>query len=211
MYSVRSTQKLQTLRWARFGLASRGGIFGFLLLLYLERDLVRVDVAGGVLGHRRQVVAAGTVRHADGGAPRLEELNVGRHHLGRLPLLAVLALPGASLEPALDVDQGTLAEVVGDLLREVSAADVPGHDVVVVGVLAALTVLPAPIAVGRDRELAHRIALGGVPDLRVARQATHQHDFVEAGHLAFTPRPERPHRPLRPGTRPGSIAKSVRT
>src|SRR5919201_600822 len=134
MYSVRSTQKLQTLRWARFGLASRGGIFGFLLLLNLERDLVRVDVAGGVLGHRRQVVAAGTVRHADGGAPRLEELDVGRHHLGRLPLL---------------------------------------------------TVLSAPVAVGRDRELAHRVPLGRVPDLRVARQAAHQHDFVEAGHLAL--------------------------
>src|ERR671935_520498 len=112
MYWVRSTQKLQTFRCARFGLASRGGIFGFLLLLYLERDLVRVDVAGGVLGHRRQVIAAGAVRHADGGAPRLEELDVGRHDLGRLPLLAVLTLPRAGLEPALDIDKRTFAQVV---------------------------------------------------------------------------------------------------
>src|SRR6202011_1923362 len=109
-------------------LASASHLVAALLLSsLLERNLVGIDIPRHVLGHSRQVVdrRCGDCR-ADPRASRLEELDVGGHNLSRAPLLAVLAFPGSGLESALDVDEGPLAEVVGDLLGEVSLADVPG-------------------------------------------------------------------------------------
>src|SRR5205823_7656276 len=103
--------------------------------VFSERDVVGVDVADsgpGVVGQGRHLVVAAH-SGADAGTPRLEELDVVGDHLGRPPLLAVLALPGPGLEAALDVDERSLPGVLGDDLGQVPAADVPGDDVVVVG------------------------------------------------------------------------------
>src|ERR1700694_2793436 len=151
MYWAFSTQKLHTLRCGRFGVPSLGGIA--FLTHSLERNLIRIDIPRHVLCHPRQVVDRGGVNSgSDPRATRFEELDVVCDHLGRAPLLAVLALPGAGLEAPLDVDEGSLAEEIGNLLGEVSLADVPGHDVVVVGELLALAVGARRVAVGRDRE-----------------------------------------------------------
>src|SRR5579859_1359193 len=184
MYWTFSTQKLQTLRCVRFGFPSLGGI---LFLLLLERDLVGIDVPRHVLGHPRQVVdrpGVGDDTGAGAGSTRLEELDVVGDHLGGPPLLAVLAFPGAGLQPALDVDQRALAQEVRHLLGEVPLADVPGHDVVVVGELLALPVGSRRVAVGGDRKGGDRLAARRVAHLRVLGQAAHQHHLVQACHHA---------------------------
>src|SRR2546423_12177443 len=106
MWSAFSTQKAQTLRCARFGLPSRGGILLLASSLPksgsrqdLKGDLVRVDVTGRLLGHRRQLIGgSGSGSGSSGPAAvlaGLQELDVVRDHFGGAPFLPVLALPGA--------------------------------------------------------------------------------------------------------------------
>src|SRR5579884_4317929 len=103
-----------------------------------ERDLVGIDVADGrLVGERRLLAGAG---RAGAGAPGVQELDLGGHHFRAAALLAVLTLPGAGLEPTLDVDQGPLSGVLGRDLGQVALAQVPDHDVVEVGELPALAV-----------------------------------------------------------------------
>src|SRR5215471_16807087 len=182
---MRSTQNWQTLRLERFGRpASLRSDMGSLLRLVSERDVVWIDVADGgarVVGQRRQLVVAA---HA-GAHPRaagVEELDVVGDDLGGPALLPVLALPGAGLQAALDVDERALARVLADDPGQVPPAHVPGDDVVVVGELALLALVPAAVAVGRDAERGHRLAARGVAHLGIPGQAPDQHHLVEVAH-----------------------------
>src|SRR5215510_15894391 len=114
---MRSTQNVQTLRLERLGLPSLRsdtGMFGLYSSRFSsEGDVVRVDVAdpdARVVGQGRQLVAGHA--GAGAGAARLQELDVVGDHLGGAPLLAVLALPGAGLQPPLDVDERALPRVL---------------------------------------------------------------------------------------------------
>src|SRR5438093_13291335 len=73
-------------------------------------------------------------------AARFEELDFGRVHLGGLALLAVLAFPGTGLQPALDVNQASLMEILASYLGQVALTDVTDHHGVVSGVLRLLRV-----------------------------------------------------------------------
>src|SRR5581483_12021024 len=95
-----------------------------------------------------------------------EELHGLGDDLDRLPLLAVLGLPLAPVEAAVDRDGPALREV----LRAVLALVAPDGDVEVVGLVrprAGRVLLPR---VHRDPQLADRRAARRVPELGVARQ-----------------------------------------
>src|SRR5207237_637888 len=150
-----------------------------------KRYVVRVDVlalglaggcrgspasgTGGRLSGRELVVAQGWRAFAGGvataapaRAAAVQELDGVGVDLGARALLAVLALPRAGLQAALDVDHRSLAQVLGADLGQVSLALVPGHDVVEVGELLALAVGPGAVAVGGDAEAGHGCAGWGV-------------------------------------------------
>ena len=112
-------------------------------------------------------------------AARFEELDFGRVHLGGLALLAVLAFPGTGLQPALDVNQASLMEILAGYLGQVALADVPNHHVVVIGVFLLLTVRGLAVAVGRQREARHRGPARRVTHFRIAGQAADEHHFVQ--------------------------------
>src|SRR5438132_1954867 len=83
----------------------------------LERDIFRVDVARGLVVVPWRCGNRGLDRFGRRGlrlrlAARFEELDLGRIHLGGLALLAVLAFPGAGLEPRLDVYEASLVQVL---------------------------------------------------------------------------------------------------
>src|SRR2546428_4845055 len=112
-------------------------------------------------------------------APRFEELDFGRVHLGGLALLAVLAFPGTGLEPALDIYEAALVKVLAGDLGEVALTDVPHHHVVVVGVLLLLTVGALAVAVGCQREARYRGPARGIAHFRITGQAANKHTFVQ--------------------------------
>src|ERR1041385_5767465 len=114
---MRSTQNWQTLRLERFGLPAslRSDMVRGLLQhgLGSERDVVGVHVAdarpgAGVIGQRGHLLVAHAAALAGAGAPAVQELDVVGAPLGGPPLLAVLALPRAGLQAALDVHQRAL-------------------------------------------------------------------------------------------------------
>src|SRR5512135_2956348 len=102
--------------------------------------------------HGRSGAAGGRDAAAATCAARLEELHVVGDDLGDAALLAVLALPGAGLDAALDEDERTLARVLRHGLGQVSLADGVRHDVVVVSELLALAVRAGRPPVGGDAE-----------------------------------------------------------
>src|SRR5260370_30141214 len=103
------------------------------------------------------------------------ELDFGGVYLGGLALLAVLAFPGTRLQPALDVNEASLVQILAGNLRQVALADVPDHDVVVIGVFLLLTVRTLSVAVGCQREAGHRRAARRVAHFRIAAQSTTTH------------------------------------
>src|SRR5205807_9110792 len=151
-----------------------------------EGDVVGIDVAA--VGGRRRPADGGT-----GGflAPRcrgqatailtaVEELHVVGVDLGPVALLTgVLVVPGAGLQPPLDVDETALLKVLATELGELAVALVPDHDVVVVGVLAALAAGVLAVPVGGQSKLADRGAGRRVAQLRVARQPADEHHPIQ--------------------------------
>src|SRR5215204_1083755 len=147
----------------------------------LERDVVvrspgahgRGREVRGVRGNVALRREATTVLAALTGA---EELDGVGNDIHRLPLLAVLALPLAPFEPAVDRDRAALLEVRGAVL----ALRAPDRDVEVIGLLAPLAgrrVLAT--RVDRDAQLAHRGAAGRCAQLGVAREVSGQDDPVD--------------------------------
>src|SRR6266850_6300438 len=95
--------------------------------------------------------APGTLRAA-------HELDALGDHLGGGALLAVLALPVARLQPALDEDLAALVEVFTARLGLLT----PHHDREEARLFALLPALRAVVAVHRHAEVCHGRATGGV-------------------------------------------------
>src|SRR5215208_5546949 len=114
-----------------------------------------------------------------------EELHGVGDHLDCLPLRAVLRLPLAPLEPAVDTDGAALREV----LRAVLALRAPDGDVEVIRLLRPLArrrVLAA--RVHREPEAADGHSARRMAELGVAREVADEDDAVDVGH-ALTPPP----------------------
>src|SRR5207253_4358037 len=140
----------------------------------LEGNVFRVDVARGLLVMARRRGNRGLDRFGRRRrlrlrlAARFEELDFGGVYLGGLALLTVLAFPGTGLQPALDIHQASLVEVLAGDLGQVALADVPDHHVVVVGVFLLLSVGGLSVAIGRQREARHRGPARRVTHFRIA-------------------------------------------
>src|SRR5204863_414859 len=117
---------------------------------------------------------------------RVEHRHVLRQDFDAGALLAVLALPAARLQPALDVDLAALGEELVAGLGEL----VPGHDLEPLGLV--LCPLPGRLVhpagpVDSDGEVAHRRAALGVAQLRVLAEVADDHDLVKtASHSPYS-------------------------
>src|SRR5207302_10356596 len=132
----------------------------------LEGDVVvgRLREVGRVGGRRSrgdELVAA-----VAGVAAAAQELDALGDDLHGLALRAVLRVPLAPVEPAVDPDRAALAQVLRARLGLVAE----DRDVEVVRLVDPLARLVAPAAVDRDPQAADGGAAGGVPELRVLRQ-----------------------------------------
>src|SRR5665213_2308788 len=164
----------------------------WVFLACLEGDVVGVDVTTGVGSERRDGRAGagglpaevGTAAAAITVLAAVQELHVVGIDLGLVALgPRVLVVPRAGLEAALDVDHAALLEVLAAELGELAVAGVPHHDVVVVGVLAALAAGILAVAIGGDGQVADGGSAGCEAQLRVAGEAADEHHAVErAGH-----------------------------
>src|SRR5437773_2254640 len=151
---------------------------------FLERDVVvcgaRPEVGVGLRRRARgdvRVLAAAALAAA-------EELHGVGDHLDRLALGAVLRLPLAPLEAAVDRDRAALGEV----LRAVLALVAPDRDVEVVRLLRPLAGgrILAP-RVHREPQAADGHPARRVPELRVAREVADEDDAVDVGHSYSSP------------------------
>src|SRR5205814_7645695 len=148
---------------------------------------------GGCVARRASRAYAGTgtgtCTRTGSRAARLEKLHVVCDDLGHAPLLAVLTLPGACLDAALDENERAFARVLRDCLGKISLADRVRDDVVVVGELLALAVGAGGPAIRRDRKAGDRGAARRVAHLGVLREPADEQCFVEVRHLPFLPIP----------------------
>src|SRR5690554_7543518 len=116
-------------------------------------------------------------------ATGVEHLHVVDHDLGGVAVLAVLALPLAGLQVALDVDLAALLQVLlGDLGQLVEH-----HHVVPLGALLALTgLLVHPGVGGRQAQVGDRRTGGQEANLGILSQVADEDDLVDAtGHLGL--------------------------
>ena len=98
------------------------------------------------------------------------------HDLGRIPLYAVL-LPLPGLKLALDVDLGTLLQI---LLRDLGEVVVINDDLMPLGLFLPIArVLVAPRLRCCDAKIDHRIAAAHAADFRVGAQIPHQNYLVD--------------------------------
>src|SRR5437764_690153 len=111
-------------------------------------------------------------------AAAAEELHGVGDDLDRLALRAVLRVPLAPLEPAVDCDGTTLGEV----LRARFALVPPHGDVEVVRLLRPLARVVLAARVDREAEAADGSPGWGVAKLGVAGQVADEHDAVDVGH-----------------------------
>ena len=98
--------------------------------------------------------------------------------LGRVPLVAVLIVPLARLELALDVDLLALGEV----FRQRFSGLAPQHHAMPFGLLLTLSGLVVPDLRGRHVERGDRGAARRVAQFRIAPEISDENDFVHAAH-----------------------------
>src|SRR5438132_3124337 len=148
----------------------------------LERDVVvcrrRAEIGGLRRRGRRHELVAAAARFV---AAAAEELDRVGDDLDRLALRAVLGLPLAPVEAAVDADGPALREVLRAALGLVS----PDGDVEVVRLVAPLAggivLLPR---VDGDPELADGRPVRGRPELGILRQVADENDAVDVGHYS---------------------------
>src|SRR5919198_2962919 len=133
---------------------------------------LEVARVGGDVRPRREAVAA-----AHRVVAAAQELHGVRHDVDRLALVAVLVLPLAPLEAAVDGDGPAL----GQEARAVLALGAPDRDVEVVGLVLPVAGRALATRVAGDAQRAHRrTALGG-PQLGIAGQVAREDDPVDVG------------------------------
>src|SRR5262249_12005985 len=112
--------------------------------LELERNILVVGRGARGAGLAHRVRAAGACGAGIVAFAAAEELDCLCDDLCRLPLLALLVLPLAGLEPALDVDAASLREIV----RAVLCLLAPDDDAMPLRPLLRLAVAVGPAVVG---------------------------------------------------------------
>src|SRR5690606_18224754 len=137
--------------------------------------------AAGRRAAARPIAATAATADLAAAVTPAEHLHLLGDDLGGPAILALLVLPLARLQPALDVDRAARAEVfVGDLAQAVEE-DHP----VPFGVLPALAGVPVLAdARGGDRDVADRAAVGRIAHLRVATEVADQDHLVDRCHVA---------------------------
>src|SRR5579884_458014 len=175
----------------------------------LERDVVvgRGREVGALLRARRHELVAAAARLAVAAAA--QELDAVGDDLDGLALGAVLRLPLAPAQLAVDADGPAL----GQVLRAVLGLVAEDGDAEVVRRVDPIARLVALAVVDGDAQAADGGAARRVPELGVARQVPHQHDAVDVRCHLSTPPPRRLPRPAplprqrtpapRPPKRPG--------
>ena len=98
--------------------------------------------------------------------------------LGRVALVAVLVVPLARLQPALDVDLLALGQIFGQRLGRLA----PQHDAVPLGFFLPLTGLVVPDLGRRHVDRRDGRAARRVAQLGVASEVADQNDLVDASH-----------------------------
>src|SRR5882762_3912057 len=147
-------------------------------LLVLGRDACAPARAGGPTragtSTRRR---AGARRAGRPAAPAPEHLQVITDDLGRVAIVALLVLPFAGAQAALDVDLRALAQVLAGDFRQAPEE----RHAVPFGTLLLLTgLLVAPALTGCDAQVRHGRAGGHGAGLGVGPQVTDENDFVDA-------------------------------
>ena len=114
-----------------------------------------------------------------------EELHAVDDDLRHVPLVAVLVVPRAGLELALDVHGAALVEVLRAVLR-----GLPPHDEAVpLRLLLLLARLVGPPLVRREAHLAHGLAGVRVLQLGLGTEVPDQDHLVDAGHASLSGAP----------------------
>src|SRR5581483_7997095 len=160
--------------------------------LSLATPLLEGDVVVGCLREVRSRLGGRACRDelvaaaALGVPAAAEELDALGDDLHGLPLRAVLRLPLAPVEPAVDADGAALAQVLRTRLGLVAE----DRHVEVVRLVDPLARLVTAAAVDRDAKLADGGAARRVPELGVLGQVPDEHDPVDVRHgVPPTPRP----------------------
>src|SRR6185312_11292972 len=131
----------------------------------------RAEIAAAV-GAGARARAAAAVEH---GQVRIEAL---QHDLGRVAVVAVLVLPFARLQRALEINLGALLQV---LLSDLGKALAEDHHAMPFRLLAPLAGrLVAPVLRGGDAQIDDRAAVLGAADLRIRAEIADQNHFVDA-------------------------------
>src|SRR5690242_10583244 len=149
-------------------------------MLLLEGDVVvgRGGEVGALLRRARghELIAAAAAAEVPAAvAAAAQELDALGDDLDGLALRAVLRLPLAPVEPAVDRDRASLAQV----LRAALGLVAEDRDPEVVRLVDPLARLVAPPSVDGDAEVADRSAAGRVAQLGVPRQVADQYDAVD--------------------------------
>src|SRR5262245_26865904 len=142
----------------------------------------RAEVAMLVVLHRCAGPATAAIEH---GQRTVEAL---QHHFRRIAVLAVLALPLARLQLALDVNLGALLQV---LLGDAAQTLVENHHRMPLCLLAALAGrLVAPAIRRCHAQIGDRTAVLRATDLGIPAEIADQYDFVDGtGHKTLLLRP----------------------
>src|SRR6266567_4182899 len=168
-----------------------------------ERNLVVEVVALGARHRRLALARRGRSRRAEiagltgigpgsaapAGSSAIEhgELRVEalQHHLGRIAVLALRVLPFAGLQLALEIDLGTLLEI---LLGDPAKPLVEDHDPMPLGPLPAFAGrLVAPAVGRRPAQVRHRPAVLGAADFRIRSEIADQDHLVHATRHECSP------------------------
>src|ERR1700722_3276326 len=171
-----------------YACASRKGTFRALERNILVRNRPRtragrlvlrhalVEAIAATRGSRSAARAAAELAAASAFAASPEQNQVAGHNFGLvLFLTGCLVIPGAGLQPSLDVNLAALFEI---LARDFSEA-LPQHDVVPLGAVLPLASLVLESFVRGDRQLGHRRAAGRVLNFWILSQISNQLNPVQ--------------------------------
>src|ERR1035437_3251656 len=169
-------------RYPQVGGHGKAAAVGFWELEGQLVEVARSKIVPGTGGDPRSLrsnspggAGAGRLRGIFIARPWIEWCHRVRNQLGRVVLLAVLAVPGSGLEPALDIDLAALPEVLGGPLGERG----PSHDPEPLRLFLPFAAGVLVIAVHGNRELGHRLPVGRIPHLWIAAEIADDHRFVE--------------------------------
>src|SRR3989338_3508088 len=148
----------------------------------LKRDVLDADLVGALHGLSREGGRRGSRgRHGLAGVIALalrrtiEHDHVFGDDFRAVPFLAILPLPLAGLDAAVNVDFTALAEILSADVGQLA----PGDDVVKLRLFLFLAGGIRPAVVGGDAEVGDVLPARGGPDFRIAGQVSDDHGAIE--------------------------------